>query len=79
MEYAVAVLLFARQAQCLTLQNLPNTEIERMKTLEKCIAWTGVIAWAPAAVACVVTDNYLMVPVSALIGYVCACIADEVL
>lgn len=49
-----------------------------MKTLEKCIAWTGVIAWAPVAVACVVTDNYLMVPVAALIGWVCACIADEV-
>lgn len=50
-----------------------------MKTLEKCIAWAGVIAWAPAAVAFVVTDNYLMVPVAALLGWVCACIADEVL
>ena len=50
-----------------------------MKTLEKFIAWAGVFAWAPAAVALMVTDNYLMVPVAALLGWVCACVADEVL
>jgi hypothetical protein len=79
MVYAMDVLLFRCRTQCLTLQNLPTTEIERMKTLEKCIAWTGVIAWAPVAVACAVTGNYLMVPVAALIGWVCACLADEVI
>ena len=50
-----------------------------MKTLEQLIAWAGVFAWAPAAVAFMVTGNYLMVPVAALLGWVCACIADEVL
>jgi hypothetical protein len=78
MAYAMVVLLFGHRMRCPMLQNLPITEIERMKTLEKCIAWAGVFAWAPAAVAFMVTDNYIMVPVAALLGWVCACLADEV-
>lgn len=79
MAYAMVVLLFSHRMRCPMLQNLPTTEIERMKTLEKFIAWAGVFAWAPAAVAFMVTDNYLMVPVAALVGWVCACLADEVI
>ena len=79
MVYAMDVLLFRGRTQCLTVQKLPTMEIESMKTLEKFIAWAGVLAWAPAAVAFMVTDNYIMVPVAALLGWVCACLADEVL